>query len=275
MKNTLKNKFHIFFLVTLSFLLTIIYLSIFTYSQGNNIVLYYKSETNYIMDTLNLKSPQDTKLPENIENNQKEIKNTMDFYISENKIKINATELSNNQIVTNTSIIIDDNSNKLNIYVIDNIQKVYALIPQENIDTFLSSETQVNEIINNSIIKKEGSEKVGNLVCEKYSVFYNNKKLIELYTIDYKKLISSKDQGNFKRLYLESNLFNKFNNYFSDLGNKLTSKISKENIPIKYNLFENDKLLSTTILKEIKFLEYDKKYFEIPSNYKKIDFTKN
>ena len=275
MKNTLKNKFHIFFLVTLSFLLTIIYLSIFTYSQGNNIVLYYKSETNYIMDTLNLKSPQDTKLPENIENNQKEIKNTMDFYISENKIKINATELSNNQIVTNTSIIIDDNSNKLNIYVIDNIQKVYALIPQENIDTFLSSETQVNEIINNSIIKKEGSEKVGNLVCEKYSVFYNNKKLIELYTIDYKKLISSKDQGNFKRLYLESNLFNKFNNYFSDLGNKLTSKVSKENIPIKYNLFENDKLLSTTILKEIKFLEYDKKYFEIPSNYKKIDFTKN
>jgi len=275
MKNTLKNKFHIFFLVTLSFLLTIIYLSIFTYSQGNNIVLYYKSETNYIMDTLNLKSPQDTKLPENIENNQKEIKNTMDFYISENKIKINATELSNNQIVTNTSIILDDNSNKLNIYVIDNIQKVYALIPQENIDTFLSSETQVNEIINNSIIKKEGSEKVGNLVCEKYSVFYNNKKLIELYTIDYKKLISSKDQGNFKRLYLESNLFNKFNNYFSDLGNKLTSKVSKENIPIKYNLFENDKLLSTTILKEIKFLEYDKKYFEIPSNYKKIDFTKN
>jgi len=275
MKNTLKNKFHIFFLVTLSFLLTIIYLSIFTYSQGNNIVLYYKSETNYIMDTLNLKSPQDTKLPENIENNQKDIKNTMDFYISENKIKINATELSNNQIVTNTSIIIDDNSNKLNIYVIDNIQKVYALIPQENIDTFLSSETQVNEIINNSIIKKEGSEKVGNLVCEKYSVFYNNKKLIELYTIDYKKLISSKDQGNFKRLYLESNLFNKFNNYFSDLGNKLTSKVSKENIPIKYNLFENDKLLSTTILKEIKFLEYDKKYFEIPSNYKKIDFTKN
>jgi hypothetical protein len=183
-------------------------------------------------------------------------------------------ELSNNQIVADTSIIIDDNSNKLNIYIIDNIQKVYAIIPQENIDTFLSSENQIKEIINNSTIKKEGNEKVGNLVCEKYSVFYNNKKLIELYTLNYKKLISSKDQENFKKLYLESNLFNKFNN-FNDLGNKLASKVSKENIPIKYNLFENDKLSSTTLLKEIKFIEYNKKYFEIPSNYKQIDLNKN
>jgi hypothetical protein len=272
MKN--KNKLHLSFLVIFSFLITMISLIIISYSQSNNIVLYYKLETNYIMDNLNLKLPEDTKLPENIENYQEDIKNIVDFYISENKIKINAIELSNNQIVTDTSIIIDDNSNKLNVSIIDNVQKVYSIIPQENIDTFLSSEKQMKEIINNSTIKKEGSEKVGNLVCEKYSVFYNNKKLIELYTINYKKLISPKDQENFKKLYLESNLLNKFNS-FNDLGNKLSSKVSKENIPIKYSLFENDKLSSTTLLKEIKFIEYNKKYFEIPSNYKKIDFNKN
>jgi hypothetical protein len=269
-----KNKFHLYFLAIFSFLVTIIFSIIFTYSESNNIVLYYKLETNYIMDNLDLKSFQDTKLPENIENNKEDIKNILDFYISENKIKINAIELSNNQIITDTSIIIDDNSNKLNIYIIDNIQKVYTTILQENIDSFLSSENQIKEIINNSTIKKEGNEKVGNLVCEKYSVFYNNKKLIELYTINYKKLISSKDHENFKKLYLESNLFNKFNN-FNDLGNKLASKVSKENIPIKYNLFENDKLSSTTLLKEIKFIEYNKKYFEIPSNYKQIYLNKN
>ena len=226
------------------------------------------------MDNLDLKTPQGTKLPENIENNKEDIKNIVDFYISENKIKINAIELSNNQIVTDTSIIIDDNSNKLNVSIIDNIQKVYTLIPQENIDTFLSSENQIKEIINNSTIKKEGIEKIGNLICEKYAFFYNNKKLIEIYTINYKKLVSSKDQEYFKKLYLESKLINKLNN-FNDLGNKLASKVSKENIPIKYNLFENDKLLSTTLLKEIKFIEYNKKYFEIPSNYKKIDLNKN
>jgi len=269
-----KNKFPFSFLAIFSFLVTMIFLIIFTYSQNNNIVLYYKLETNYTMDTLNLKSPENTKLPENIENYQEDIKNTLDFYISENKIKINSIELSNNQIVTDTSVIIYDNSNKLNIYIIDNIQKFYSIISQENIDTFLSSENQIKEIINNSTIKNEGNEKVGNLVCEKYSVFYNNKKLIELYTINYKKLISPKDQENFKKLYLESKLINKLNN-FNDLGNKLASKVSKENIPIKYNLFENDKLLSTTLLKEIKFIEYNKKYFEIPSNYKKIDFNKN
>jgi hypothetical protein len=253
-----------------------IFLIIFTYSQSNNIVLYYKLETNYIIDNLNIKSPQNTKLPENIENNQEDIKNTLDFYISENKIKINSVELSNNQIVTDTSVIIDDNSNKLNIYIIDNIQKVYSVISQEKIDNFLSSDKQMKEIINNLTIKKEGNEKVGNLVCEKYSVFYNNKKLIELYTINYKKLISPKDQENFKKLYLESKLINKFNNFnFNDLGNKLASKVSKENIPIKYNLFEDGKLSFTTFLKEIKFIEYNKKYFEIPSNYKKIDFNKN
>jgi hypothetical protein len=252
MKN--KNKLHLSFLVIFSFLITIIFLIIFTYSESNNIVLYYKLETNHI-----------------IENNKEDIKNILDFYILENKIKINTIGLSNNQIVTDTSIIIYDN---LNIYVIDNIQKFYTLIPQENIDTFLSSENQTKEIINNSIIKEESSEKVGNLICEKYAFFYNNKKLIEVYTINYKKLISSKDQEYFKKLYLESNLINKLNN-FSDLGNKLASKVSKENVPIKYNLFENDKLLSTTSLKEIKFIEYNKKHFEIPSNYKKIDLNKN
>ncbi|MGB9638381.1 MAG: hypothetical protein ACPL1F_03685, partial [bacterium] len=87
-----------------------------------------------------------------------------------------------------------------------------------------------------------------------------------------KKLIPIENQQNFKKLYLESDLFNKFNSYFNELGNKFSNKISPEQVPIKYNLYENDQLALTTLLKEIKFIDYNNNYFEIPSDYKKIEF---
>ncbi|MGC8815718.1 MAG: hypothetical protein ACP5O4_05935 [bacterium] len=238
-----------------------------SYSK-NNVILYYKLETNYNNKVGELNLPKD--VPK--DSYQENLKNVVDFYITEDKIKINAKELSNDQIVTDTSLILQNINNKINFYIIDNIQKVYSLVNQENIDNILQNQNQMKELVNNSTIKKEGTEKIGNILAEKYSVFYKNKKILELYVVDYKKLIPIENQQNFKKLYLESDLFNKFNSYFNELGNKFSNKISPEQVPIKYNLYENDQLALTTLLKEIKFIDYNNNYFEIPSDYKKIEF---
>ncbi len=252
--------------LTIISLIILLFSMFYIYSQSN-VILYYKLETTYDT-TSNLQLPND-KIQDNYKENTK---HSIDFYISENKIKLNTKELLNNQIVTDSSVILENNNDKIIFYIIDNIERYYAVINQENINTLLQNQNKIDEIINASTLKKEGIEKIGDLNTEKYSIYYQNKKILELYVVDYKSLIPTKDQNNFKKLYLESTLFNKFNSYFNELGNKLSNKISSEFIPIKYNLFENNKLMGTTLLKEIKFIEYNKNYFEIPSNYKKVDF---
>ncbi|MCX7871186.1 MAG: hypothetical protein N2485_06425 [bacterium] len=254
------------YIIIISFII-LLFSMIYIHSESN-MILYYKLETTYNT------SPDITQLPSDKtkDNYQENTKQTVDFYVSENKIRLNTKELSDNQIVTDASVILEDNNNNILFYIIDNIQKYYAVINQENMNTFLQDQNKINEIINSSTIKKEGTEKIGNLTTDKYSIYYQNKKILELYVVDYKELIPTNYQNNFKKLYLESKIFNKFNSYFNELGNKITTKISSGYIPIKYNLFENNKLTGTTLLKEIKFIEYNKSYFEIPSDYKKVDF---
>lgn len=255
----------------LSFIIIFLSFTFYSYSD-NNAILYYKLETNYNNKAGEVNLPKDA--PKNItkDNYEENLKNIVDFYITQDKIKINAKELYNDQIVTDTSLILDN----INLYVIDNIQKVYSSISQENMDILFSNpnKDKIEEIVNNSTIKKEGNENIGNLLANKYSIYYKNKKIIELYIVDYKKLIPLENQEKFKKFYLESALFNKFNSYLNVLGNNFSNKISPEQIPIKYNIFENNQLALTTLLKEIKFIEYNNKYFEIPSNYKKVDFSK-
>ena len=261
-------------LVFIYFIFLFFLISGLIYSQGENnnqTILYYQLES---VENISNNDKNDKKG----DNNKDIVKSVLDFYISKDKIRLNAKQFSTNQsgnenqLISDSSIILEENDKKVNLYILDNLEKYYAIVNQENIPDVLQNDEKIKEFIYSVEIKKEGNEKVGDFNCEKYAIFYKGQKAMELFTIDYKSLISSKDFESFKNLYLESNLYKQFGQYFNELGNKLSSKISPESFIVKYNFYENNNIIITTILKEIKFIKYDKKYFDIPTNYKKIEF---